>query len=69
MTRVQQGPPRLQAWLNRLEVVGNRLPHPVLLFILLSIALVLLSALMTATQVSAQPVSYTHLTLPTSDLV
>ena len=54
MTRVQQGPPRLQAWLNRLEVVGNRLPHPVLLFILLSIALVLLSALMTATQVSAQ---------------
>ena len=54
MTRVQQGPPRLQAWLNRLEVVGNRLPHPVLLFILLSIALVVLSALMAATQVSAQ---------------
>ena len=54
MTEVQQSTPRLQRWLDRLERLGNRLPHPVLLFILLCLALVLLSALMTATGVSAQ---------------
>jgi len=35
----------LQRWLNSIERIGNRLPHPVLLFALLAGAVVLLSAL------------------------
>lgn len=37
--------PLVQRWLNSLEIIGNRLPHPVLLFIYFCAAIVLFSAL------------------------
>ena len=40
-------------WLNGIEVIGNKLPHPVVIFTFLSIAVVVLSAFCSALGVSA----------------
>jgi aminobenzoyl-glutamate transport protein len=40
--------PLSQRWLNRIEHIGNRLPHPTALFIAFSLLVVLLSALFTS---------------------
>ncbi len=50
MSKVSEGATR---WLNTIERLGNRLPHPTLIFVYLCLFVVLLSALMTALQVSA----------------
>ncbi len=54
MVKVQQDVPWSQRWLDRIETLGNRLPHPVTLFIIFCAILVLLSAVMAAIGASAQ---------------
>lgn len=48
-----QKPSRYDRWLNGIEAVGNRLPHPIALFALLALLVVLLSAVCAALGVSA----------------
>ncbi|NKI17947.1 AbgT family transporter [Spongiibacter sp. KMU-166] len=51
-----------QRWLNGIERAGNKLPHPALLFIILSVAVVVLSAVVSSLGVSAtHPASGEHL--------
>jgi len=53
-----QRPALSVCWLNSLEAAGNRLPHPVLLFIYFSLAIILGSALATSLGVNAtHPIS------------
>lgn len=40
-------------WLNRIESIGNRLPHPIALFAIFSLAVIILSAICAALGVSA----------------
>lgn len=40
-------------WLNRIETIGNRLPHPIALFAIFSLAVVILSAICAALGLSA----------------
>ena len=40
-------------WLNGIEAVGNKLPHPIMLFAVLTLAIVVLSAICSALGVSA----------------
>ena len=59
MNNVEQSPTLIQRWLNRLERMGNRLPDPVLLFILFCIAIIGISAIADMFAVSAvHPVSH-----------
>ncbi len=44
-------------FLNMIETVGNRLPHPILLFAILSLAVIVLSALLSALGISATGMS------------
>lgn len=53
MNNVNPSPPLVQRWLNRLEIMGNRLPNPVLLFIYLCIGIIAISALADFFTVSA----------------
>ncbi|MEX1670708.1 AbgT family transporter [Zhongshania guokunii] len=53
-----QRPALSQRWLNSLETAGNRLPHPVLLFIYFCVAIILSSALANSLGLSAtHPIS------------
>ncbi|WP_372864226.1 AbgT family transporter [Spongiibacter sp.] len=54
MAKVQQDAPWSQRWLNHIERLGNKLPHPVSLFIIFCALLVVLSAWMNAASASAQ---------------
>ncbi|WP_372879513.1 AbgT family transporter [Spongiibacter marinus] len=54
MSKVQQDVPLSQRWLDRIERTGNRLPHPVVLFIYFCAIVVLLSAWLTATGANVQ---------------
>ena len=40
-------------WLNRIEIIGNRLPHPIALFAIFSLAIIILSAVCSALGLSA----------------
>jgi aminobenzoyl-glutamate transport protein len=53
MNNTKSSPPLVQRWLNKLEVIGNRLPNPVLLFIYLCICIIATSALADFFMVSA----------------
>ena len=56
----------MDRFLNTVEAAGNKLPDPATLFILLAVLVLVLSAVFGAMGASAVPVSYTHLTLPTT---
>lgn len=54
MTKNNRNTPGMyHRWLNGIEAVGNRLPHPIFLFTLLTGAVIVLSALSTAAGLSA----------------
>ncbi|CAA0079089.1 AbgT family transporter [Zhongshania aliphaticivorans] len=54
MNNAKPAPPFIQRWLNSLELAGNRLPNPVLLFIYFCIAIVTFSVLAEFIGFSAQ---------------
>ena len=52
-TKSTNKPSLYNRWLNGIEVIGNKLPHPVLLFAVLAGVIVVISAICSALGVSA----------------